>query len=116
MNENDDIVSHTGSTCQESGWIWHIGLQTRLGVGHVYSTRHTDRERAEEALMAYLEPTIGRSVAHNLSVREIPITSGHRAHFWQNNCVAIGLSSGFLERSEERRVGKGRSGGRRGVR
>lgn len=97
LNENDDIVSHTVSTGQEAGWIWDIGLQTRRGVGHVYSTRHTDRERAEEALMAYLEPTIGRSVAHNLSVREIPITSGHRAHFWQNNCVAIGLSSGFLE-------------------
>jgi len=30
-------------------------------------------------------------------VRKIPIVSGHREKLWQNNCLAIGLSAGFLE-------------------
>jgi tryptophan 7-halogenase len=30
-------------------------------------------------------------------VRKIPIRAGHREIFWKNNCVAIGLASGFLE-------------------
>jgi tryptophan halogenase len=30
-------------------------------------------------------------------VRRIPIRSGHRQIFWKRNCVAVGLSAGFLE-------------------
>ena len=33
----------------------------------------------------------------SLSVRKIPINPGHRKRFWERNCVAVGLSAGFLE-------------------
>lgn len=94
--ENCSIASHTISTAQEAGWIWDIGLQSRRGIGHVYSSRHTDDEKAEQALFRYLEATVGKSAA-NCNVRKIPITAGHRKLFWKNNCVAVGLSAGFLE-------------------
>lgn len=94
--ENCSIASHTISTAQEAGWIWDIGLQSRRGIGHVYSSRHTDDEKAEQALFRYLEATVGKHAA-NCSVRKIPITAGHRKIFWKNNCVAVGLSAGFLE-------------------
>ncbi len=92
QHEDDDIASHTISTGQQAGWIWDIGLTNRRGVGYVYSSRHTSQQQAEQDLRAYVGPDI-----EDLSVRKIPIKSGHRAKFWQNNCVAVGLSAGFLE-------------------
>jgi flavin-dependent dehydrogenase len=91
-NEESPIASHTISTGQEAGWIWDIGLQHRRGVGYVYSSKHSTEEQARTVLAQY----VGEKFA-SLSVKKIPIVSGHREKFWQNNCVAVGLSAGFLE-------------------
>lgn len=91
-SETDPIASHTLATAQSAGWIWDIGLPTRRGVGHVFSSRHISAEDAERELRAYLGPA-----GKDLPVRLIPIRSGHRETFWKRNCVAIGLSAGFLE-------------------
>ncbi|MET0355248.1 MAG: tryptophan halogenase family protein [Cellvibrio sp.] len=90
--EDAPIASHTISTGQEAGWIWDIGLVHRRGTGYVYSSRHTSHDQAEQVLRNYIGP-----VAKDLSLRKIPIKSGHRKLFWKNNCVAVGLSAGFLE-------------------
>jgi len=86
------IASHTISTAQEAGWIWDIGLVSRRGVGYVYSSQHTSDDRAQQVLENYVGPAI-----NDLNVRKIPIRAGHRQQFWKNNCVAVGLSAGFLE-------------------
>ena len=90
--EDEPIASHTISTAQDAGWIWDIGLQHRRGVGHVFSSRHTSEDVAYQRLAEYVQGDI-----EQLSVRKIPIKSGHRAKFWHKNCVAVGLSAGFLE-------------------
>ena len=89
---DDPMCSHTISTAQSAGWIWDIGLPTRRGVGYVYSSRHIAEDDARAELAAYVGPAIA-----DLSVRKIPIRSGHREIFWKNNCVAVGLAAGFLE-------------------
>jgi tryptophan halogenase len=86
------IATHTISTAQSAGWIWDIGLPTRRGVGHVYSSRHISDDDAERELRAYLGVA-----GKDLAVRKIPIRAGHRETFWKRNCVAIGLAAGFLE-------------------
>jgi flavin-dependent dehydrogenase len=91
-NKNEDIASHTISTGQEAGWIWDIGLQHRRGVGYVYSSKYSSEEQARVILANYVGDKFD-----SLTVRKIPILSGHREKFWQNNCVAVGLSAGFLE-------------------
>jgi flavin-dependent dehydrogenase len=90
--QNAPIASHTISTAQKAGWIWDIGLPTRRGVGYVYSSQYT----TEGLAVAEYEKYIGESFS-GLDVRKIPITSGHHEKFWVNNCVAVGLSAGFLE-------------------
>ncbi len=94
-NDNSPIASHTISTAQDSGWIWDIGLPTRRGIGHVFSSAHSSTEQAEEKLHQYLRQHSSKT--DQLSVRKILITPGHRAKFWEKNCVAVGLSAGFLE-------------------
>lgn len=89
------IASHTLSTAQDAGWIWDIGLPGRRGVGYVYSSAHSTDERAEQALLAYLRRTGGGPAEPAL--RRIPLNPGYRETFWHRNCVAVGISAGFIE-------------------
>lgn len=89
---SDPIASYTISTAQEAGWTWDIGLDRRRGIGHVYSSDHTDDDRAEAALRAYVGPA-----GDQLDVRKFRFEAGYREVNWHKNCVAIGLSSGFFE-------------------
>jgi glycine/D-amino acid oxidase-like deaminating enzyme len=90
--EHSDIVPHTLSIAQQHGWIWDIGLQTRRGVGYVFSSNHTSTDAALGELRAYLGDG-----HRDLQPREIRIVCGHRQTFWKGNCVAVGLAGGFLE-------------------
>lgn len=89
------IASATIGTAQPAGWIWDIGLSTRRGIGHVYSSAHSSQEDAEARLREYLHGSVADTDA--LELRKISIRSGHREKFWERNCVAVGLSAGFLE-------------------
>jgi hypothetical protein len=86
------IASYTISTAHEAGWTWDIGLDSRRGIGYVYSSAHTDETRAEQTLRAY----VGKA-AEGLAARKISFNAGYREINWKKNCVAIGLSSGFFE-------------------
>jgi hypothetical protein len=94
-SENSPIASQTLSTAQSNGWVWDIGLPTRRGVGHVYSSSHTSDDAAELELRSYIEGTAGTQDAG--TPRKITFNPGYRKKFWHRNCVAIGLSAGFIE-------------------
>lgn len=97
LKDNDPIASHTISTAQSAGWVWDIGLPTRRGVGYVYSSAHKNDDDAEVELRHYAAESIGSAGADKLMIRKIDINPGHREVFWHKNCVAVGLSAGFLE-------------------
>lgn len=91
-DESSPIACHTIATAQNAGWIWDIGLTHRRGVGHVYSTDYLSDDEAEANLRAYLGPA-----AEGITARKIGFESGHRKQFWKKNCVAVGMSAGFVE-------------------
>lgn len=90
------IASQTTSTAQSAGWIWDIGLPTRRGIGYVYSSAHTSDEAAVDAVQRYVETSGGR-MQDGTDPRRIDLQPGYRRVAWHRNCVAIGLSSGFVE-------------------
>jgi len=90
------IESQTISTAQSAGWVWDIGLSSRRGVGYVYSSAHISESEAEAELRDYIEPSLGKE-AESVDLRKISINPGHRQEFWHRNCVAVGMSAGFLE-------------------
>ncbi len=94
-DDNSPIASQTLSTAQSSGWIWDIGLPTRRGIGHVYSSAHISDDEAEAELRRYVERVAGQ--ANGGTPRKLTFEPGYRRHFWRHNCVAIGLSAGFIE-------------------
>lgn len=94
------IPSYTISTAHEAGWTWDIGLQARRGVGYVYSSAHTDDARAEQVLRNYIG-----AAADGLGARQLRFEAGHRPEQWSRNCVAVGLSAGFVEPLESTGIG-----------
>ena len=91
-NQTGELRSYTTATAKSSGWIWEIDLPTRTGNGYVYSSQHCDKEAAEEELAKHLG--LERS---SQSFNHLKFKVGRRKQFWKNNCLTIGLSSGFLE-------------------
>ena len=89
------LASATIATAHAEGWTWDIGLPTRRGVGLVYSSAHTTTEAAERALRRHIQRSGGP--AEVAAPRHIRFTPGYRERFWHRNCVAVGLSSGFIE-------------------
>ena len=92
-----EIATTTKSTAHHAGWIWDIGLQHRRGVGAVFSSDHASADTIEPSLDAYLRETGHPSGLSELEPRLIQFDPGYRKSFWHKNCVAVGLSAGFIE-------------------
>ncbi|WP_230769971.1 tryptophan halogenase family protein [Sphingomonas sp. Leaf4] len=91
------IASQTNATAHDAGWIWDIGLPARRGIGCVYASDFLDDDAAAATLTAYLARTAPGVDPADLSFRQLRFRSAHRERFWVGNCLAIGLSAGFLE-------------------
>ncbi|MBW4636276.1 MAG: tryptophan 7-halogenase [Iphinoe sp. HA4291-MV1] len=88
----DGMNPYTTATALSSGWVWNIPLYGRIGTGYVYCSEFLSEEQAEQEFRQHLGPA-----AQNCKASHIKIRVGRNRNSWVKNCVAIGLSSGFVE-------------------
>ncbi len=92
LPEGEDIPSETVSSALKHGWAWQIPLSHRYGNGYVYASSFVCDDEAERELRAFLGPAAEGQTARRLQMRV-----GRVAQHWRNNCLALGLSQGFIE-------------------
>lgn len=93
IDKKGPLRSETLSTALNSGWAWKIPLTNRYGNGYVYSSQFLEKSEAEAELLKHLE----LEGEEDLAVRHIKIRVGRLQEHWHKNCLAVGLSQGFVE-------------------
>ena len=88
----DTVPSETVSTAMRHGWAWKIPLTSRFGNGYVYSSQFCSADQAETELRQRLGLLDSDTPARHLKMR-----IGRVTQHWNKNCVAVGLSQGFIE-------------------
>lgn len=86
------ISVETQSTALRNGWCWTIPLQSRTGNGYVYSSAHCSSDEAEVELRQFLGLTNS-----DIDARHLKMKVGQVEKHWYRNCLALGLSQGFIE-------------------
>lgn len=85
-------IPATVAKAMDSGWRWRIPLQSRVGVGYVYSSQFAEEAAAADEMVASLP-----GAEKLFEPRTMKMRIGRCRRSWVGNCVAIGLSGGFIE-------------------
>lgn len=90
LDHDGDIPPYTEAIAMKYGWMWRVPLQDRFGCGYVFDSKYINHDEAK----AEVEAMLGKEISVN---KNISFECGYISNPWINNCVAIGLSSGFVE-------------------
>ena len=91
-DERSEMLNHTRCVALDNGWVWHVPLTTRMGVGYNFSSQFVSPEVAKLEFMEFLgdHELIGEP-------RLIEWKNGVAKQIWSKNVVGLGLSGGFIE-------------------
>lgn len=92
LPQDGGLPSEVYSPALKYGWLWKIPLADRMSNGYVYSSDFCSEEAAEQELRERIGAT-----DESLEARHLRMRIGRRDRTWERNCLALGLSQGFIE-------------------
>lgn len=90
--DSTKLTPFTSSHALTAGWVWNVPLYNRVGTGYVFSSAFKSDDEAKSELLQHLGP-----LAEGHEPRILRMRVGRARRSWVKNCVAIGLSGGFIE-------------------
>lgn len=84
----------------DHGWIWKIGVASRIGSGMVFNRHITSIDEAKEYFVNQWSNRIKKE-----NVRVIDWDPFYNEDQWSGNVVSVGLSAGFIEPLESTGIG-----------
>jgi len=93
-----EIRPYTRATALRNGWAWEIPTQTERGRGYVYSSKFC----SEEDVVSEMEELLDIKLS---DYKHFQFDPGYLEKMWVGNCVAVGLSSSFVEPLEATSIG-----------
>lgn len=88
--DENSIPSYTESIALKYGWMWKIPVQTRYGCGYAFDSDYINDEQAKEEIRSMY----GEDIEFG---NPFTFDAGRYKESWIKNCIAVGLSSGFVE-------------------
>ena len=94
IDKDKELPPYIEAIAMDYGWMWKTPLQNRYGCGYVYDSNYLSDEDAKKEIENYLgfEPIYPRKDKGAFNFE-----AGCFESIWIKNCLAIGLSSGFIE-------------------
>jgi tryptophan halogenase len=90
LDNEENIPPYIEAIAMDYGWMWKTPLQHRYGCGYVFDDSYISEDEAKKEV----EKKIGIEV----NVPKIfSFEPGCYEKVWINNCLSIGLASGFVE-------------------
>lgn len=81
---------YTEAIAMDAGWVWKIPVEGRFGCGYVFDSEFASEEEAR----AQVRARFGADIEFP---RLLGFKAGYLERIWVKNCLAVGLSSAFLE-------------------
>ncbi len=89
-HDNTEVPPYTEAIAMKYGWVWKIPVEGRFGCGYVFDDKHIDIEQAKtEITEQFGDVEFGQ--------KDFKFEAGRYETPWIKNCIAIGLSAGFIE-------------------
>ncbi len=92
LEPHAQIAPQTVSRALTNGWSWRIPLTSRWGNGYVFSSDFISPDNAETELRTQLG-----LLDADIEARHLKMRVGRLNQHWHKNCLAVGLSQGFIE-------------------
>lgn len=100
QNREAEFKPYAECEAVDHGWIWKIGVASRIGSGMVFNRDITDIEEAKDYFVNHWHNRIKKE-----NIRVIHWDPFYNEDQWSGNVVTIGLSSGFIEPLESTGIG-----------
>ncbi len=92
------LPSATRATGLTGGWVFRVPLAERVGTGYIYSSQFKSDDEARAELIQHLRANGDLTPEmEDPEPKIIRMKTGRTKRAWVGNCIAIGLSNGFVE-------------------